>query len=285
MKFGFPLVTQIEHGMRGFYRIGHDEYHNGVGISSTKIKKALVSYAAYVQEDTFDSAALAFGRAFHAALLEPELFAATYVVAKDIPGNKNSNAYKAEFAAWGESVAGKEIISIEDAAAIAQMIETIKAHSEYGQIGPANSEVMAITTCKETGFHIKCKIDLFSASITDFKSTSSGLSPADVINDMVKWKYHVSAAFYQDIVYDLTGERLPFRVIPVTKKAPFDCEFYQLSDELLEEGRKLYKAGLKRIARWASAPESRTTKTMRTLYPSARVVYNTKDVLDFIEVT
>lgn len=283
MSFSYPLVEGIQPNMHGFFRIDHDAYHQGLGVSSTKVKKALVSRATFLQEDSFDSPALAFGRAFHAALLEPELFAERYVVEPEIPGNKNSNAYKAAYADWLETVGDREILAWDADDDIQMMVQAVKEHPEYRNLPKFDAEVMAITPCPETSLLIKCKADLFGTAIVDFKTTSGGLSPADVTNDMVKWRYHVSAAFYQDIVAKVCGERLPFIMVPVTKKAPHECEFYRLSDDVLEEGRKLYKAGLRRILYWLDKGAQPEEKKLRVLGLSSRVLYATKDVLEFVE--
>lgn len=280
MKFDYPTVEEITGDLAGFYRISHEAYHRGLGVSSTAIKKALVSYATYTQRDHVDSAALAFGRAFHAALVEPGLYAEQYVAMPEFAGI-GSQALRGE---WLEANTGRFVVSRNDQWSINHMVASVKDHEEYGKYGDFQAEIMAIAQCPDTAFQIKCKADFFGSAIVDFKTTSSGLSPGEVLRDMVKWRYHVSAAFYQDIVALLTGERLPFITVPVAKKPPYECEFYQLSDEILAEGRKLYKAGLRRIAAWAKPTyRSASDKRLRTLYPNSRLLYDAQELLDFIE--
>ncbi len=282
MKFPYQNVDAITPELNGFYRISHEAYHAGAGISSSRVKKALVSHAHYHHEDTYDSAALAFGRAFHASILEPAAFAAGWVAAPEFSGHANSNVHKAAKANWYDEHRGKQILTADEALAIYNMTEIVKAHPEYAKLPGFDAEIMGITVCPDTGLQIKCKADFFGHAIIDFKTTSSGLTPSDLLNDIVKWKYHVSAAFYQDIITQLTGERLPFIIVPVTKREPYECEFYTLSSELLDEGRKLYKAALRQIKAWQT--EARPAeKHMRTLYPNAGLLYSVRDQLDFIE--
>ena len=286
MKFPYRTVNEITPDLRGFYRIDHAAYHEGRGISSTAIKRALVSYAHYVYKETFDTAALAFGRAFHAALLEPELFAKQWSVLPQFDGHPNSNKYQDAKNAWMAENQGREVITCDAMSTIAEMKLVLRQHPEYAKLPKFDAEIMAITRDEPTQMQIKCKADLFGSAIVDFKTTSGGLQPSEFLNDMIKWKYHVSAALYQDIITDLTGERLPFIVVPVTKKAPFECEFYRLSDEILDEGRKLWRAGLTRIHRWATqAPEVAAVaeKRLRVLQPSSRLLYSTTDTLLFLE--
>lgn len=280
MKFPYASVDSITHDLNGFYRISHEAYHSGPGISSSRLKKALVSWAAYVHKGEYDSAALAFGRAFHMAILEPDLFDNRYAIYTGaVRRGKSWDDFQ-------ERAKGFEILTTEESWTIDGMIQAVRSHPEFARLPKFDAEIMAITTCPETHFKIKCKADLFGHAIVDFKTTSSGLQPGEFLNDIIKWRYHVSAAFYQDIIQLLTGERLPFVVVPVTKKAPYECEFYNLSDEILEEGRKLYKAALRRIKKWSSIDSDKiyaADKRMRTLYPSQRLMYSTQELLDFVE--
>ena len=279
MKFPYQTVDQITPNLKGFYRISHEAYHSGPGLSSTRVKKALNSYASYMHADEFDSNALAFGRAFHMALLEPGLFKATYVVWNGaVRRGKEWDYFRTR---WS----GKEILTEDEHESIMNMVQTVRAHPEQADCGDFQPEIMAIATCPETGLLLKCKADLIGGTIIDYKTTSSGVYPADFMHDVVKWRYHVSAAFYQDTIALLLGEKLPFILVPVTKKAPFECEFYELAPELIEEGRKLYKAALRRIKKWQEDPqEARVSdKKLRTLYPSNRLLYSTQEILGFIE--
>jgi hypothetical protein len=282
MKFPYRTVSEITPDLHGLYKIDHEAYHRGPGLSSTQVKKALISHAVFSHKEHKDSDAMAFGRAFHMALLEPELYEKTYVLAPRFDAHPNSKAYKSARQEWALLNTGKEVIYPDEALAIVGMITAVKCHLGYANIPRFDAEIMAITTDLDTGLKVKCKADLFGHAIIDFKTTSSGLGPGDFLNDIIKWRYHVSAAFYQDIICNITGERLPFIVVPVTKKEPYECEYYRLSDEILEEGRKLYKAALRRIVRWEKF-DPIVDKKMRVLMPNARMLYTTIDTLAFIE--
>lgn len=286
MRFNYPEVRQITADLRGLFRIDHDAYHSGIGYSSSALKRALHSYGKFALGETGDSRSLVFGRAFHAALLEPNDFARKYAVKPEFGGHPSSNAYKSEKNAWLSANEGKEVISKEEAFAIERMIESVKRHVDYGKHSVLGTEIMAVAPCSETGLLLKCKVDMLSSAIMDFKTTSYGVAEHEFMSDIMRWKYHLSAAFYQDVFYAATGERLPFIIVAVLKDAPYECEFYRLSDAFLEEGRKLYKAGLKRIKRWLSQPAEACFldgKRTRDLHPSPKVLYSTQEILKFIE--
>lgn len=165
MKFPYRKIEAITPDIEpGFYRIDNDAYHAGPGLSSSKVKKALESWEIY-NAPTGPTTALAFGRAFHAALLEPDVYTKIPVIS----GGNRTKAYQ-------EAVqAGKDVMCSDDTETINGMIKAIEAHAEYAKLGQPDPEIMGIT---RIGPHlVKCKADLFGSAIVDFKSTSGGVWP------------------------------------------------------------------------------------------------------------
>jgi len=281
--FEIPQIEIItEDVKKGFYRIENTAYHSSAGVSSTTVKKALNSYGNFVSpreaKDCFN-----FGSAFHCFVLEPALFSSLYVVAPVIPGHKNSNAYKAQYEAFVQQAHGKEIIGAEDYQTIVNMANILYGHPDFSTAG-FQPEIMAVTRCKETGLLIKCKADQFSGFINDLKTTSASVIPHEFMNEVIKYGYHVSMAFYQDIVADIIGVAPTMKITAVEKRAPHDCAVFTLGDSLLEEGRKLYKAGLRRIKKWndlGPADSLRADYRKYTLEANGRMRYNAEDILKF----
>lgn len=89
------------------------------------------------------------------------------------------------------------------------------------------------------GVEWKIKMDSYSPGkfIADLKYMASLRSP-NMFESMVKyWNYIAQGAVYQEIVYQNTGERLPFYLVIATKEKPTHlevCEIkqYDLDDEL-----------------------------------------------------
>ena len=77
--------------------------------------------------------------------------------------------------------------------------------------------------------------------ISDVKTCQDN-SPRAFLSDVYKYKYHIQAAFYMDM---LNVNKLVF--IAIETNAPYSVENYVLSDELIEKGRQEYK---KAIADW-----------------------------------
>lgn len=287
MKFAYPKISTIDMNTSpGFYSMTNEAYHAGSGLSSSRVKKALESHAAFHAPPPEPTDAMAFGTAFHCALLEPEVFAAKYVRAKAIEGNKNSNAYKAELAAWISSVPdGSTILSTDDFDTIQAMVAVVKDHPEWARMPAYDCELTAIASMD--GMQVKCRADSFGSAIYDFKTTSGLVTPGPFSWAVMEFGYHVSAAFYQDIFHLLTGERLPFIIVPVSKpgrSGVIDCEYYELSDGVLAEGRKLYQCAMRRISRWYSEPQHhKTEKRIRLLNPTTNMLYRTTEIIDFLE--
>lgn len=282
--FEIPEIEIITEDLpKGFYRIGNHAYHQGPGVSSTTAKKALNSYGHFTKprekKDCFN-----FGSAFHMYVLEPDLFSSHYVVAPVIPGHKNSNAYKDAFSAFQRNNLGKEIVSVDDYADITAMTLSVLSHPDF-EVDGFQPEIMAITRCKETGLLIKCKADQFSGYVNDLKSTSSVVTPNEFMREILKWGYHISMAFYQDVIADIIGIPPTMKITAVERNAPYDAAVFVLSDSLLEEGRKLYKAALRRIKKWNELGQDNAKKADYRKYvleADARMRYNSEEVLKFI---
>ena len=76
-------------------------------------------------------------------------------------------------------------------------------------------------------------------------------------NDLYKWKravadrdYDLSASYYIDVYYCLTGKRKPFWWITQEKNFPFNVEVYNVSDGYLENGRYKYLSGIFRLLKY-----------------------------------
>jgi hypothetical protein len=281
MLFGYQKVEEITENLHGLYIIDHEKYHAGPGLSSTKVKKALGSPEEYFHQEDTDTAALKFGRAFHAFTLEPDVWQNEFVVQEMFPGHPNSNLYKEAKAEWIANVAqGRQIVSQEDFKTINLMADEVHNHPDFDH-SKFTAEVMAIAKCPRTGLLLKCKSDMFSGDIVDIKSTSGKVTPHGFINDIVKYNYHVSAAFYVDVTEMASGIRPKFFLMPVSKKAPFICERYQIGEDLLHEGRLLYQAALDRIKKWnGKIPNYKKTHIINA---NNWVRSKSKDIISYLE--
>lgn len=125
-------------------------------------------------------------------------------------------------------------------AEIAQALETIeKIKKQPLMMNHFKSKHQVIMTGEIAGVPFKIKMDNYKPGkfIADGKYMASLRSP-NLFEPMVKyWGYDIQGAVYQEIVYQNTGERLPFYLDIATKETPThlavaEIKQYDLDDAL-----------------------------------------------------
>lgn len=232
----------------GLHVVGHDEYHAGPGISSTKLKKYLRS-PAHARLPDGDSAAFAFGRALHLALLEPDLYVQEVKVAPEVDRRtKEGKAIHVEFV---KGLAPSNIIlDAGEARTLRAMASAIDLKNTWHHISAEAVVEQAAYAELRVGFETvlcKSKADLWRRhenTIADLKSCQDA-SPRAFRRDIYRYGYHISAAFYLDVFSAATGHRHDdFVWIAVEKQPPFGVAFYAATQEMIDEGRRLYREAL-----------------------------------------
>ena len=92
---------------------------------------------------------------------------------------------------------------------------------------------------KHEGLDVRVRPDCLNkvqGIISDVKTCQDN-SPMAFKRDVYKYAYHLQAAFYMDMIG--VDE---FRFIAVETNYPYTIEVYTLSDEMIEQGRKAWKA-------------------------------------------
>lgn len=246
----------------GLVRVPIELYHAGPGISSTGLKEILKSPAHYLAylEGQEDSAAFRLGRLVHMRILEPEVYAASVVVAPPMDGR--TTAGKAAKEAFLASSAGKEVVSANEHAEnekYAKAASSNKLASKIFQGGQAELSVYWVD--EETKVLCKARADyLRGEAIFDLKTTSYSAAPKEFQKTVLNLSYHVSAAFYLDGF----ASQLPvkhFSWVVVEKKPPNCFGFFAADQELLNAGRAEYTKALATFAEclktqvWSGYPE------------------------------
>lgn len=99
----------------------------------------------------------------------------------------------------------------------------------------------------------KCRTDLITANgefIVDVKTTDD-VSKAAFGRTIANFGYHISAAWYLDVLFGLYSDAAPagFAFIAVQNKRPFDVAVHYLTDAQIHLGRLLYRKYLRRLVR------------------------------------
>lgn len=227
------------------------DYHAGEEISHSGIVKLLKSPEHYLQYKIGGdepTPAMEFGSAFHAFILEPEVFASQYVLAPKF--DKRTKDGKEAAAKWDEENQGKTALAADQMDALTAMRESVFKHGgAAGMLVTGEAESSLYWTDEITG--LKCRIRpdwLFDGGMADLKSCVSA-SKADFAKAVANLGYDIEAAFYVDGMKAVTGKSVDFFFIAVEKTAPYTTACYKASQEMIEIGRAKYRGGLE-LLKW-----------------------------------
>lgn len=130
-------------------------------------------------------------------------------------------------------------------AEIGQALETIeKIKKQPLMMKHFKSKHQTIMTGEIAGVPFKIKMDNYKPGefIADGKYMASLRSP-NMFEPMVKyWGYDIQGAVYQEIVYQNTGERLPFYLDIATKETPSHLAVAEIKQYDLDESLEIVKA-------------------------------------------
>jgi len=213
-----------------------------------------------------DSPAMAFGRAYHAALLEPEVFKNEYREAQNCQVLMKSGKRAGEACgAAGKTLMGDDVWACGKHNEGSDPDENALASHEFAAIRSMRSEVMAHDVVKllrqAGGFEIsararfmnvdvKIRLDKYiplvdgldSSYIIDLKKTRRGkVTSSKWEAEVLNYHYHVKASWYRDIAAELTGDMPRFIWIAQEDEAPYDVGVYEQDQESYEIGRWEYR--------------------------------------------
>ena len=231
-------------------RISNKEYRQRPGISSSELKKIMITPAHYKhwkenpQEDT---PALLFGRSAHKYILETYDFYTEFAVAP-ICDRRTKEGKEI----WNKFVVdseGKDVITQEQFEQIDAMRNSAYATPFVAKLLSGNKELSFWGKDEDTGLVIKCRPDC----ITDFNGkhilidykTCTDAENTKFYRDSIKFGYDLQLAYYREILKQNTGLDYDVVIIAQEKTAPYVTNVFQLSENYLENGRELYKEMLK----------------------------------------
>ena len=210
------MPAAVYHGTKALSKSGLDQF-----------RKSPAHFRAWQDGITKNesSPALEFGTAVHMAILEPELFAATYTVFSGDRRNKDGKAaYEAVIASGKTPLNQEQWDNITGAAA------AVHAHPAAA---PLLNGIQTEVSCFDNwmGVKVKARIDgLGKDYIIDVKTTQDA-SPVAFGKSCAQFRYHVQAAWYRQI----TGINR-FVFIAVEKEAPYGVACYELDEQAINLG-------------------------------------------------
>lgn len=226
-------------------RLASDAYHRReLGVVSKSaldlVQRSPAHYKAWidgVSEDQ-ETPALAFGRAFHCALLEPAVFEQTYATEPEF-GDCRFKVNREKRDDWRAANAERVPLSADDYATIVGMVRSVRKHPLAGKmIRDGEPELTVTWNDEETGLPCKCRADYYVRRlrmVADAKSTEDA-SPEAFRRDIGKYRYHVQDALYRAGFAAANEAVEHFVFIAVEKKPPFAVGIYSLDADAIGRG-------------------------------------------------
>ena len=241
-----------------------------------KLKRSPAHAKSAIEGEDQDTPARIFGRAAHAALLEPDVFRAKYATAnqcvahtKDGARCQNNGAHPL---VGGKSVCGvhfKKALAEDDSLVLAEGVTILpkKTHAACLTIrerviakaraaglveGEGRAELSIVWIDPDTGVKCKARIDRHTMTragptIVDVKTTEDA---SDYIfeRDIFRWFYHVQGAMYTDGANEVGLPTEHYVIMPIEKKPPYESSVFRLLPPAIDAGRDLLKV---LMSQWA----------------------------------
>ena len=235
------------------------DYHAGPGVSRSDLVAFNVTprhYKHHKAKPWKPTAAMELGRLTHMAVLEPEKFAASIILAPDV--DRRTKEGKKTWAEFLEAAKGKEICDPDDLVRIRGMKAAIMEHpAAHALLMGADSkrEVSLYWKDKETGLLCRCRPDVlrFDGIIPDLK-TCEDASPEEAAKACWNFGYDLEATHYTAGLHAVAGiEPRPFPFVFVESKPPHCIAVYVLDNDALEFAEKRRRKLLRKIAECVAA--------------------------------
>lgn len=239
------MFTVNEFTVPSKQKITNDEYHAHPATGSSDLKIILRSPAHYKYEKQNKSEptpAMRFGTLAHAALLEPKIFAE----AVEIPIFEGTGSRKAK-EEWFRNHHGKMVLKADEMDTIRGMlVATSKNKTARALLAGGAAEEAFFDQCQETGVVRKAKPDFIRDNIIVDIKTTVDADPSEFAKQIAKLKYHLSAAYYLDVVGSVLGTKLEkFVIVAIEKEPPYGVSVHLLDEGTIDAGRHLYRKALK----------------------------------------
>lgn len=183
---------------------------------------------------------MAFGSAFHAAVLEPDRFADEYAIAPE-GIDRRTKSGKAEWSQFEEAIGCRTILDAEQGRMIGAMRDSLFRHPVAKMLLDAEGVIEQPITwdCPRTGIACKARPDwLFPAGVVFDLKTASDPSPAAFQRSVVSYGYGRQAPFYLEGLLEETGDTFQFLFVVVGKEPPHDTAVYELDADALAQGAR-----------------------------------------------
>lgn len=244
----------------GIYpHISNSQYHAGPGLSSSALKKLLLSgahYQASLARPLEQTKEMVLGSLVHSLILEPEKVEQEYFI-----GEFNVRRGK-EYENALREAGTRTVVSKEDFERAMALVEAFRIQAlDHPDLNGTTEELLKgdkehsyYWEDRSTGILCKCRPDNITPSgiLVDVKSTkNAGFDSFQ--KDIVTYGYYLSAAFYLRGVEAVTGiAPKSFVIIAIETEAPFLVQIYKFGPLALEIGARHVNQALETFAEGVS---------------------------------
>lgn len=229
-------------------KISNKDYRERDGISSTELKKIMVTPAHYRYwknnpEET-DTPSLLFGRAAHKYILETYDFYNEFAVAPNV--DRRTKEGKEEWARFVAESESKDVITQEQFEQIDSMRNAMLSTPFVSKLINGEHEISYFWTDEDTSLKCKCRPDSINHKlkiVVDYKTTDNA-ETEHFMRQAIRLGYDLQASYYLDGVKANTGEDYVFVFIAQEKKPPYAVNILQANEIFIRSGREVYKAML-----------------------------------------
>lgn len=228
--------------------ISHEAYHADRScVSSTALKEMLRSpahFKHYLQSRRKETPSMFFGTAIHARLLEPHVFAQSYIAT--LFPNRKAAGYK-QFA---ESITEHMILTQEQTRGLEIIAHNVDQHARARDwLSSGIKEQTLVWQDEETGIWLKIKPDclVYNDGIClDVKSTQDA-SKYGFRAACRSLLYHFSAAMYLEGLKKCFGRDFDFAFLAIENDAPYQVNLLGAPPAMIREGTAMFREALRRL--------------------------------------
>lgn len=230
--------------------LSNKEYRSMEGISRselwTLLSKTPMHFLYESMNPKEDTPALAFGRATHKAILEPESFYDEY--AEGITVDRRTKEGKQKYEEFLASVGDKEVVSPENMEILVAMKAVIDKDPTASAFLTGEHEQSFFWTDSATGEKCKVRPDCIAEVdgkkyLVDYKTTDSCADGA-FERSVKKYGYKFQAGMYREGYFQSTFEDVGFAFVAQEKTAPYAVRVYVCTEEFINEGYNQFREAI-----------------------------------------
>jgi hypothetical protein len=240
------------------------EYHDHPALGSGDVKKAGVSPAHLAAKfDTpewlkpnFDTPALEFGRAFHEALLEPDVFKRNYAISPKHFDDYRLKDAKDFLKGFEADAGGRSVLKYSEGWLIDRMLAACYALPKVKTLleSQGHCEASLYAQNPEHTLALKGRTDKVIPEFGWFMDakTMAELSPKTLKTALLDYAWHVQAAHYLHVGELVDGPDVWNQMVflCVEKKPPFTACLAVLDSDTLQIGKQIHKKCLQNAAKF-----------------------------------